>query len=335
VIAGIAAVAVIVAGTWLWMGRDDGQGAGADAPGAGPGIAVSDRTLALSVRGAAVPLIAVVGGGAPASVLTIPPRLSIEVPGVGSGSTEDVAAQTGAAMRASLSNTLGMWVDRYMVLDLDGLASAIDRAGGVTLTLSGPVTLGSSTVGPGPVTLSGAQVKEYLGVDGPFTRWEVVLNGITQAPIAVRAGDVLETDDLDRANAVLDGAGAASIATFPTTFVTGKTQVPDYEKLDALMVSRFGTPRPPVSVLVQNGAGQPGLAAKVAALIVPKGFRVVLSQNAEAFDHRRTEVVATGKEHVSDAERARKALGVGVLAVTEVPSGLADVTIVIGKDFTA
>jgi hypothetical protein len=134
---------------------------------------------------------------------------------------------------------------------------------------------------------------------------------------------------------VLRGAQDATITTFPTTFVTGRTHVPDYELLDALMVSRFGTPGAPVPVLVQNGAGPPGLGADVAALIVPKGFRIVLSQNADDFDHRTTEVVASGESHVVDADRAQKALGVGVLGVTEVPSGLADVTIVIGKDFTA
>jgi hypothetical protein len=46
-------------------------------------------------------------------------------------------------------------------------------------------------------------------------------------------------------------------------------------------------------------------------------------------------VIAGGDEHVADARRARRALGVGELGVTEVPSGLADITIVIGKDFRA
>jgi hypothetical protein len=336
-IAVLAAVAVAGAAAWQ-LGRGGGSGANdLRASRTGPGLAVSDEALAISVRGAAVPLMAVIGGGASPSVLTIPPELSLEIPGVGSGSTEDVVAQSGAAMRTSISNTLGMWVDHYAVLGLDGLASAVDRGGGLAVTMPGPATLGSATVGPGEVTLTGAQVREYLGIDGPnaFTRWEVVLSGITAAPLRVQDGDLESTDDLAGTNAALLGAKGATIATFPTTFVTGKTRVPDYGELDGLMVSRFGAPRPAVPVLVQNGAGRPGLAAKVAALIVPKGFRVVLSQNADDFDHRTTEVVASGEEHVADADRARKALGVGVLAVTRVPSGLADVTIVIGKDFTA
>jgi LytR cell envelope-related transcriptional attenuator len=335
VIAVVAAVAV--AGTAAWMLSRGGGSSDEDLHrvGTGPGLAVTDDTLAISVQGAAVPLMAVVGGGP--SMLTIPPKLSLEIPGVGSGSTEDVAAQPGADMRISLSNTVGMWVDDYAVLDLDGLATAIDRAGGVAATLPGPATLGSTTVGPGEVTLTGGQVRAYLGIDGPnaFTRWEVVLGGMAAAPIRLEDGDVVETDGLEGANAVLRAAKGGTIVSFPTTFVTDRTHVPDYERLDVLMGSRFGTSGSPVPVLVQNGAGPPGLGARVARLIVPEGFRVVLSQNADDFHHRQTQVVATGKDQVATADRARKALGVGVLAVTKVPSGLADVTIVIGKDFTA
>ena len=111
--------------------------------------------------------------------------------------------------------------------------------------------------------------------------------------------------------------------------------MPDYDKLDDLMGEDFGVAHTPVPVLVQNGTGEPGLAADVARLLVPEGFRVVLSGNASTFDYRETQVVASGDDHVAEAQRARRALGVGVLAVTQVPSGVADVTIVIGKDFKA
>jgi hypothetical protein len=181
VIAIVAAVALVGAGAWFLTRGGDPGGGDVDASDGGPAPATRNQALAISVRGAAVPLIAVIGGGASPTILTVPPKLSIEVPGVGSGTTEDVAGQRGRDMRTSLSNTLGMWVDHYAVLDLDGLANAIDRVGGVRVTMPGPATLGSSTVGPGAVTLTGAQVREYLGIDGPnaFTRWEVVLTSLS------------------------------------------------------------------------------------------------------------------------------------------------------------
>jgi hypothetical protein len=66
---------------------------------------------------------------------------------------------------------------------------------------------------------------------------------------------------------------------------------------------------------------------------VPEGFRVVLSQNADHFGERTTAIIASGDDHVDEATRVRQALGVGEVQVTKVPSGLADVTIVIGKDY--
>jgi hypothetical protein len=110
--------------------------------------------------------------------------------------------------------------------------------------------------------------------------------------------------------------------------------VPLQPELDDLVGSLFGTASP-IPALVQNGSGTPGIGEDVATLIIPEGFRIVLSTNAAAFDHELTAVVALGDEHRRDARRVHGVLGVGVIHVTQVPSGLADVTIVVGKDFAA
>jgi hypothetical protein len=183
--------------------------------------------------------------------------------------------------------------------------------------------------------MDGTAIAEYLAIDGPnaFTRWEVVLPALLTA----RTGGSLtgESDDLEAVARRLPVAGEVRIVTFPTRISASSLRVPDLDALDALMASEFGVGDPPVPVLVQNGAGGPGLGGDVAALLVPEGFRVVLSGNADDFDHETTQVIAGGEDDVADARRALRALGVGELGVTEVPSGLADITIVIGKDFTA
>jgi hypothetical protein len=61
----------------------------------------------------------------------------------------------------------------------------------------------------------------------------------------------------------------------------------------------------------------------------------VLSQNAATFGLATTDVIANGDENLAAAKAARKALGVGRVGVSQVPSGLGDITIVVGKDFTA
>ena len=48
-----------------------------------------------------------------------------------------------------------------------------------------------------------------------------------------------------------------------------------------------------------------------------------------------TQIVALGEEHLGDARRLRAALGVGRIAVSQVASGIGDVQIIVGKDFTA
>ena len=335
-------VAIALAATAAWLLLPDGApeparpAAAGDRPEPAPGSNGPAPTVAISLRGAAVPLMAIVApgpDGAPA--LTIPADMSLEIPGFGVGSSATIAEQDGAGLRVSLSNTVGTWIDHYLVLDMNGLASLADAAGGFAVTLPGAATVSSGTIGPGAVTLTGAQVSEYLAIDGPnaFTRWEVVLPALLQA----RTGGALtgESDDLEAVSRLLPAGGEVRIQTFPTRIAASSDRVPDFDPLDALMAEEFGVQRPPIDVYVQNGVGDPGLGAEVAARIVPKGFRVVFSANADRFDVRETQVVAGGEELVDEGQRALRALGVGILGVTEVPSGVADITIVIGKDFTA
>ena len=337
--AAIAALAIVGAGAWLLRPGDDlpvpsvaaSDGASAPIP------ALQPTTFAISVRDAAVPLIAVVhvGGEGEVPALTIPADMQLEVPGLGESSTAGIARQNAERMRSALSNTLGTWIDHYLVLDLQEVAVLADAAGGLTVTLPGQITFSDGVVGPGPVTMDGTHVSEYLGIDGPnaFTRWEVVLPALLTA----RTGGSLtgQSDELGAVARLLPVGAAVRIDTFPTRISASSSRVPDFDGLDAMMASDFGVLSPPVPVLVQNGVGDPGVAAEIPALLVPKGFRIVLSANADSFDHRTTLVIAGGADHVTEARRVLRALGVGELGVTEVPSGLADITIVIGKDFTA
>jgi hypothetical protein len=70
-------------------------------------------------------------------------------------------------------------------------------------------------------------------------------------------------------------------------------------------------------------------------VLIPAGFRIVVSENAATFDHRRTLVVASSPDDGAAAERAQAALGVGTVSVSGAATGVGDVTIVVGKDFGA
>jgi hypothetical protein len=124
----------------------------------------------------------------------------------------------------------------------------------------------------------------------------------------------------------------AEVQVAPTKVVGGTALVPSQPDFDDLVGRIFGTPVP-VRALVQNGSGAPGIGEAVGRDLIPAGFRIVLSENASSFDHATTTITATGDAHLADANAARQALGVGDVQVTQVPSGLADVTIVAGRDF--
>ena len=87
-------------------------------------------------------------------------------------------------------------------------------------------------------------------------------------------------------------------------------------------------------MVVVNGSGAPGLGTLIDGKLAPYGFSVLTSENASHFNVRKTEIVATGDANVAAARQARQILGVGVVKVSNQPSSLADVTVVVGKDFS-
>ncbi len=334
--AALGIIVLLVAGVLIARNGSGGPG-GAGDDGAAGGAGRSDF-LVLSVTGAPKPMLAVIGGGGPRpAAMAVPIGLTLEAPGRGEITTRRVAELPGASLQVAAANTLGTWIDHYATTDLGRLGSIVDRAGGLRVHLTESVIVGQEVLGPGDVVMNGTQLQVFLalpGVNG-FTRWEIVLTALLQSPPVLRAGDLVETDDLEGVGAVLARARGAQLETMPIVVAAARVRVPDYEALDALLAERFGVKRPPTPVIVQNGEGSPGLGESVGRLLIPRGFRITLSQNAATFDHETTEIIAILRPNVDAARRARSALGVGDVAVTRVPSGIGDVIIVIGKDFTA
>jgi len=337
----VVALAVIVAvGLALTqVGGDDGVAAAASSPPAGSVSAPAGTTadlLALSVTGAPKALLAVVGtstSGTPGA-LVLPSGMTIVVPGQGETVTEDVQALPGASMQVGVSNAVGTWAHHYASMDLAQLGRAIDRAGGISANLPDAYPIGGTVLGPGATHMNGDQVVTFLHAktDDTDLRWAAVLDGLLQASPDLTQGDFAETDDASASAATLKAASGAETQVPPTQVVGGTALVAKQPDFDELVGRVFGTPVP-VRTLVQNGSGAPGIGEAVGRDLIPAGFRIVLSENASTFDHATTTITATGDGHLDDADRARQALGVGDVQVTQVPSGLADVAIVVGSDF--
>jgi len=332
----VAALVVVGIGTFLVTRGDDAATPSGDGQ---PGGSPDDPTmLALQVNGGPAPFLAVVGVPTEGTPFLMPlsSELNIVVPGQGETSTAGVAALPGDSMRVALSNMSGVWIEHFAVLTLRDLAAAVDAAGGVTADLPEAYPTTGDVMGPGEITMSGAQTRAFLAgaTDDAGVRWEILLGAILDASSPPVVPAEVEADDVEAVNATLADAEGAEVLDMPTERVTSTIVVPVYPALDELLSGILGTPIP-VPVIVQNGSGEPGVGESVAVSILPEAFRTVLSQNAQSFDIARTAVFANGPDHEGEARAVTAALGVGRVRVAAVPSGVGDITIVVGKDFTA
>ncbi len=336
----IVAVLLVVVIVVAWTGLRDGGTSAGSSPTASDSTGLQGRgpskLLAFSVTGAPSALLAVVGtgGGQPPAGLVLPPGMTVIVPGQGETPTEQVQALSGDSMRISVSNAVGVWTPHFAVMNLNGFRDTIDRVGGLTVNLPDIYTVGGSVLGPGRTHMSGNQVVTFLyaKAEDMALRWSSVLEAFLKAAPAIPQNDLTETDDAAGAAAVLGAASGAEVQVAPTKVVGATAIVPAQPDFDELVGRLFGTPIP-VRAFVQNGSGSPGIGEAVARDLLPQGFRIVLTGNAESFNHDTTLITAIGADHLDDANRAKNALGVGAVRVSQVPSGLADVTIVVGRDF--
>jgi LytR cell envelope-related transcriptional attenuator len=334
----VTAIVILLGVAYATTQIDGPASAGDDESSPTPSTGKVPALLAFSVTGAPKPLLAVIGAaGSPPAAMGVPQGLTLEVPGAGPLTTRRVAALPGDGLQVALSNVVGAWAEHYGVTDLEHLAILVDRNDGLRVELPEEVTLGDDVLGPGDVRMTGAQVIEYLGEENQntFTRWEVVLAGLMASPPQLEPEDLTETDDVAGVQATLNGAEGGHIETLPVQVAAATIRVPKYSELDELMADRFGVKRLPVPVIVQNAVGTAGVGEEVGRLIIGRGFRITLSQNAETFDQDETQIVALGEENLTDARRVRASLGVGRIAVSQVASGIGDVQIIVGKDFTA
>jgi hypothetical protein len=334
----VAAVALVAAGVY-GVSRL-GDAAGRD-PGGTNGDGRASRAselLVLQVVGTDDPLLAMIGDGRGTrqpGFFSVPFDLMLTVPGQGELMASDVAGLGAETVRVAVSNTFGAWADHVAVMDLEGLSAVVDRGEGIRVEVPGFYVTEAGNLGPGASRLTGEQVVALLSLeeDGAEARWASVVQALLRGRIRLGGEDLAETDGIVGVRRVLKGARGAAIAPFPTLSVAGSVTVPLQPDLDRQVARLFGS-RTPVPVIVQNGAGAPGLGQDVAAVLVPLGFRVVLSQNADLFGYERTRVVANSDGAVADARRVQKALGVGRVRVSQVPSGIGDITIIVGEDFT-
>lgn len=122
----------------------------------------------------------------------------------------------------------------------------------------------------------------------------------------------------------------------------GKTQYqPQKKQLESLVNEVFGPDRwkggskGDLRIRVLNGVGEPGVANEVARLMIENGYKVIDVKNADNFDYTETELIiySIKSADMVKANKVKSILSVGKIILNNLPQDVADMTIIIGKDF--
>ncbi len=301
-----------------------------------------------------------VGAGRGGLVL-VPTNLVTTVPGVGMERLGKAFGMVGGgAVVSTLRGLLGIQVSHWASVSDADLARVLETLGSITLDVDIPVVTAAGEVGPGRVSLGGAEALAYVlgGSEGELSRLkrlsdvlEAALERARSGPAgfgAAWAGSAGVVSDLPREEL---GDLFSSLASLPSGSVT--TVILPVARVDAGQgeeVFRFDPSgrklveaalgflgegsAEPVTVLVLNGNGVPESGARVASLL-PPGFYVVSQGNAGSFDYPTTMILVSrwDERHLEWARRVRESLGLGEVARDTSGQTVADIVIVVGLDF--
>lgn len=184
----------------------------------------------------------------------------------------------------------------------------------------------------------------------PFTRYVVVpektyqeaLRGqsVTGIMPAVSKSNLTDKEkaSLTRAMGKMDSKNVALVPlqVKPISLGTQTYYEPQREELADLVESWWGVKlsdaESATRVIVYNGSGVPGIAGEAAQQLIRGGMRVVDTKNADRFDYAQTQIVVQNK-NVTAGEAIRKVLGVGKVSNVPAEQDVADVIVIIGKDY--
>ena len=198
----------------------------------------------------------------------------------------------------------------------------------------------------GPETAKSA-VSNYLSV--PFQRYVAIpydayQKALSSQSMAGITSKVLSTDvptgDLQVLGSTLDAIATKDVALVPLPVkpinVGGQRFFqPQRDEVASLIKTWWGVDvgaATSKTVLVENGAGKPGIAGTAAEQLISGGFTVVDTKNANGFDYKKT-LILLYRGSAADAARVHDLLGAGELRKAEDNQGLADIIVIIGQDY--
>lgn len=296
-----------------------------------------------------------------ATTALIPASLYDLLPGYGDFALADATVFEGPELtRLTVSNLLGVRIDGIVTMRPGDLASTLPPSLPVTLTdpliVEDAQGVGTFVAEAGEAAYPPEMVELLMQTRGTSDSltwlqrqaavWEAIMLAARSDPaIAPRMGAFAGLD-ADLATGVIAGTAATGpgITVIPVerVAVSGSDAgfTLQFAEAEALVDNRMAHldladgERTRVEVL--NGNGQVLATRKVAEALIRRGFRILITSNAQRFDYEQTLIVAQGRDNRAEAERARTALGTGELQLElRAPSGVVDVSIIVGLDIPA
>jgi hypothetical protein len=277
--------------------------------------------LVVRTDGESLPLVVGSTGFGASGALVVPPAALLVIPGQGESSVREALELPLRQAATAVGNLLGVWIEDHASIQADRLAAMADEVGGVRI--GGDVLDGRGVGGMFEASTAG----DVVGL-------QIVMEALLSADVAWSPADLADADHPGAVIRMLGAASGAEVVGLEAEEVASGVLRATPEQVSGALVEAFGGPaEEAVPVIVLNGNGVPGIGEAVAERLLVGGFRVAVSQNASDFDHSETLIVVGSPDEVGLAERVRDLLGVGSVSVS-VGSGIAPVTVVIGKDFT-
>lgn len=308
--------------------------------------------------------------------LLVPSRLLTDVCGFGSEQFGNIVAlpQGQQIAKNTLSEVLnGVTIDNTLTITPDQLTKLINTVGGVTVDVD--VDVIQQQAGTGGVVLVPRGNHQHLDGARAAVFATYVASGEDPAALLARFQSVFQAAvaalpaKTSQAASVLSAAGISGDLTSVANLLVGvaaddqakrllpidlPTQVidaggaqPSYRvdqaKTDQLVKAQLAASLPKsaitkkTTVLIENGAGTPGLVLAACNRLLPAGFGFAGSGNAPNFNYKTTQVIVF-QSTVAAAQigdRIAQLLGVPTADVVASSQGqnVADVVVILGHDF--
>ena len=254
--------------------------------------------------------------------------------------------------KSTVEYLTGVKIGHYIKISEGGLEKTIDAAGGVTL--DGKNANGKAAIAS--LAAKTADEKELARLE----RQNFLITAIQKKANSQATFDILdkifgdikgaydsdfsdaETPELAKVIAVLKPA-AVKAQTLPVkeVLVNEKAYYQPETTAVAAMIARIfpelkkTAKNTGIKVRVLNGVGEPGIASDMAKKLTDSGYRVVDTKNADTFGYAETQIIiySNSKDKTEAANKVKALLGLGKVVVNNLPQDVADVTIIIGKDY--